>query len=45
MSQLSAYLNTEGVSLHAKIIRELESRGPVGGDTGGWDHESSPIYD
>jgi hypothetical protein len=45
MSQLAAYLNTEGVSLLAKIIRELESRGPVGGDAGGWDHQSAPIYD
>ncbi|MGQ7278199.1 hypothetical protein ACT91Q_09510 [Brevibacillus thermoruber] len=45
MSQLAAYLNAEGSSLHARIVRELESRGPVGGDGGGWDHASSPIYD
>lgn len=44
-SQLAAYLSAEGASLHVKIIRELESRGPVGGDAGGWDHSSSPIYD
>lgn len=45
MSQLAAYLNAEGTSMHAKIIKELESRGPVGGDGGGWDHSSAPIYD
>jgi hypothetical protein len=45
MSQLAACLNTEGVSLHAKIIRELESRGPLGGDSGGWDHSSTTVYD
>ncbi|QRG68513.1 hypothetical protein [Brevibacillus choshinensis] len=44
-SQLAAYLSTEGASLHVKVIRELESRGPVGGDKGGWDHSSAPIYD
>jgi hypothetical protein len=44
-SQLAAYLSTEGSSLHVKVIHELESRGPVGGDGGGWDHSSTPIYD
>jgi hypothetical protein len=45
MSELAAYLNAEGVSIHSKIIHELESRGPVGGDSGGWDHSSGFIYD
>ncbi|USG64744.1 hypothetical protein NDK47_21855 [Brevibacillus ruminantium] len=45
MSQLAAYLNAEGASLHAKMIQELESRGPIGDDSGGWDHSSTPIYD
>lgn len=45
MSELAAYLNVEGVSLHSKIIHELESRGPIGGDSGGWDHSSTVIYD
>jgi hypothetical protein len=45
MSELAAYLNTEGVSLHSKIIHELESRGPVVGDAGGWDHPSAPVFD
>lgn len=44
-SQLAAYLSAEGTSLHNKIIRELESRGPIGTDSGGWDHSSSPLYD
>lgn len=44
-SQLAPYLSAEGASLHVKVIRELESRGPVGGDRGGWDHSSTPIYD
>ncbi|GIO10035.1 hypothetical protein J31TS6_60630 [Brevibacillus reuszeri] len=44
-SQLALYLSTEGASLHVKIIRELESRGPTHGDSGGWDHSSTPIYD
>lgn len=44
MSELAAYLNTEGVSLHSKIIHELEARGPFT-DKGGWDHSSAPIYD
>ncbi|HBZ80697.1 MULTISPECIES: hypothetical protein [Brevibacillus] len=44
-SQLAAYLSAEGASLHVKVIRELESRGPVGGDSGAWDHASKPIYD
>lgn len=44
-SQLAPYLSAEGASLHVKVIRELESRGPVGGDSGGWDHASKPIYD
>jgi len=45
MSELAAYLNTEGVSLHSKIIHELEARGPIGLDSGGWDHASQPIVD
>ncbi|WP_312114695.1 hypothetical protein [Brevibacillus reuszeri] len=44
-SQLALYLSTEGASLHVKIIRELESRGPTHGDSGGWDHSSTPMYD
>ncbi|MGK5511682.1 hypothetical protein [Brevibacillus formosus] len=44
-SQLAAYLSAEGASLHVKVIHELESRGPVNGDSGAWDHSSSPIYD
>ncbi|MED1725467.1 hypothetical protein [Brevibacillus parabrevis] len=44
-SQLAAYLSAEGASLHVKVIRELESRGPVSGDGGAWDHASKPIYD
>lgn len=44
MSELAAYLNSEGVSLHSKIIHELESRGPLG-DKGAWDHSSAPLYD
>nr|WP_239565290.1 hypothetical protein [Brevibacillus fulvus] len=45
MSELAAYLNTEGVSIHSKIIHELEARGPIGQDSGGWDHSSTVIYD
>lgn len=44
-SQLAPYLSAEGASLHTKMIRELEDRGPVGGDSGGWDHSSAPIFD
>ncbi|UFJ41278.1 hypothetical protein LOK74_01625 [Brevibacillus humidisoli] len=44
MSELAAYLNAEGVSIHSKIIHELESRGPIG-DRGGWDHASVPVFD
>ncbi|WP_126425352.1 hypothetical protein [Brevibacillus marinus] len=44
MSELAAYLNAEGVSIHSKIIHELESRGPIG-DRGGWDHSSVPVFD
>jgi len=45
MSEMAAYLNAEGVSLHSKVIHELEARGPIGGDRGGWDHSSMPVYD
>jgi hypothetical protein len=45
MSELAAYLNAEGVSIHSKIIHEIESRGPIGADGGGWDRSSAPIYD
>lgn len=44
MSELAAYLNAEGVSIHSKIIHELEERGPVN-DGGAWDHSSAPLYD
>jgi len=43
-SQLAPYLSAEGASLHTKVIRELEDRGPVG-DSGGWDRSSAPIFD
>ncbi|MGD8192009.1 hypothetical protein ACQCN2_18730 [Brevibacillus ginsengisoli] len=44
MSELAAYLNAEGVSIHSKVIHELEERGPLS-DRGAWDHSSEPIYD
>ena len=44
MSELAAYLNAEGVSIHSKVIHELEERGPIT-DGGSWDHSSTPIYD
>lgn len=44
MSELAAYLNAEGVSIHSRIIHELEERGPIA-DRGAWDHSSAPIYD
>lgn len=44
MSELAAYLDAEGVSIHSRIIHELEKRGPFG-DRGGWDHASMPVYD
>lgn len=44
MSELATFLTNEGVSLHMKIIHELEARGPIG-DSGGWDRPSIPVYE
>ncbi|MBN6187901.1 hypothetical protein JQN58_13445 [Aneurinibacillus sp. BA2021] len=45
MSEAAAFLNAQGVSYHHKIIEEIEKRGGIPGDRGGWDHSSRIIYD
>ncbi|MFT9848704.1 hypothetical protein [Aneurinibacillus sp. REN35] len=45
MSETAAFLNTQGVSYHHKIIEEIDNRGGIPGDGGGWDHSSRVIYD
>lgn len=45
MSQFSDFLNQQGVSIHHKIIEEIEKRGGLPKDSGGWDHSSEIIYD
>ncbi|WCK55345.1 hypothetical protein PP175_05050 [Aneurinibacillus sp. Ricciae_BoGa-3] len=45
MSNAVHYLNAEGVSFHGNIIKEIETRGGVPHDRGGWDHSSRVIYD
>jgi hypothetical protein len=45
MNELVQFLNVQGTSYHHRIIEEIESRGGVSGDQGGWDHSSRVIYD
>jgi hypothetical protein len=45
MREMLPFLNAQGTSYHHKIIEEIERRGGVPGDRGGWDHSSRIIYD
>ncbi|WP_027415605.1 hypothetical protein [Aneurinibacillus terranovensis] len=45
LSNTAQFLNVEGVSLHAQVIKEIEARGGVPHGRGGWDHSSRVIYD
>ena len=45
MSHLADFLNQQGVSIHHKIIEEIQNRGGVPKSTGAWDHSSQIIYD
>ena len=45
MGEMSDFLNSQGVSIHQKIINEIKSRGGLPHDAGAWDHSSEIIYD
>ncbi len=45
MSDLADLLNAQGVSLHQKIITEVNGRGGLSHHNAAWDHASEIIYD
>jgi len=45
MSEMADFLNFQGVSIHHKIIDEIESRGSLPKDKGSWEQASQIIYD
>lgn len=45
MGQMADLLNQQGLSIHQKIIKEIENRGGLPNYSSGWDHSSEIIYD
>ncbi len=45
LQQMTQYLNVEGVSIHKKIIEEIENRGGLKRQEADWTHGTEVSYD
>ncbi|MCS1352031.1 hypothetical protein [Mechercharimyces sp. CAU 1602] len=45
ISQLSPYINQEGISFHHRVVTEIERRGGLHFSDSSWDHGSQITFD
>lgn len=45
LQQMVPYLNSEGVTIHREIIREMMSRGPMNQDEASYEHGTRVHFD
>jgi hypothetical protein len=45
LQQISPYLNSEGVTIHREIIKEIEARGGFNRNEADWTHGTELQYD